>query len=275
MLATEFDRMDFWDKGWQKRCQELRSLDQEGVLGVRTKYLHEMQCEGYPSVRDITPEIARDKVLLNIGCGGGFEGLLFAGYGTRYIGVDFSHNAVRIPRDLTQLAGFETSVYQAHAENLPIRGTSIDIVYTNGVLHHTPNTKDAVREIHRILDPNGVAYIGLYATHSIMFYWYRLHAILRGNFSKRGVQDWLNANTEGEWQTDERVNTLTRTYTRKEFKTLLREAGFADIRLRQTPLQLRDIPIIGQILLKLGLASIAKRRIGPFGGILMATCKKQ
>ena len=266
--------MDFWDKGWQKRCQELLSLDREGILSVRTKYLHAMQREGYPSVRDITPATARDKVLLNIGCGGGYEGLLFAGYGTRYIGVDFSHNAVRITRELTRTAGFEISVYQAEAENLPLRDTSVDIVYTNGVLHHTPNTADALREVHRVLDTNGVAYIGLYATRSVMFYWYRLHALLCGNFSRRGIQDWLNANTEGEWQTDGRKNRLTKTYTLEECKNLLREAGFADIRVHQTPLQLRDVPILGRALLKLGLTSLAEQRIGPFGGILMANCKK-
>ena len=121
---------------------------------------------------------------------------------------------------------------------------------------------------------DGVAYIGLYATRSMMFYWYQLYAVLCGNFSRRGIQDWLNANTEGEWQTNGRENKLTKTYTREEFKTLLHEAGFANIRIRQIPLQLRDVPIVGRVLLKLGLTLLAERRIGPFGGILMATCKK-
>ena len=58
---------------------------------------------------------------------------------------------------------------------------------------------------------DGVAYIGLYATRSMMFYWYQLHAVLCGNFSRRGIQDWLNANTEGGWQTNGRENKLTKT----------------------------------------------------------------
>jgi len=69
-------------------------------------------------------------------------------------------------------------------------------------------------------------------------------------------------------------NKLTKTYTREEFKTLMHEAGFANIRIRQTPLQLRDVRIVGRFLLKLGLTFLAERRIGPFGGILMATFKK-
>ena len=68
-----------------------------------------------------------------------------------------------------------------------------------------------IHEVHRILEPNGAAYISLHATGSVMFYWYRLHAILSSKFSRRGIQAWLNANTEGECQTDERENKLTKT----------------------------------------------------------------
>jgi|GEM_PF-2709751 len=44
-----------------------------------------------------------------------------------------------------------------------------------------------------------------------MFDCYRLHAILFGKFSRRGVQAWLDANSEGECQIDERENKLTKT----------------------------------------------------------------
>ena len=120
----------------------------------------------------------------------------------------------------------------------------------------------------------GVAYIGLYVTRSMMFYRYQFHAVLCGNFSRRGIQDWLNATTESAWQSKGRENKLTKTYTRKEFKTLLHEAGFANIRIRQTPLQLREVPSVGRVLFRFGMTLLAERRIGPFGCILMATCKK-
>ena len=65
-----------------------------------------------------------------------------------------------------------------------------------------PANFPSIREVHRILEPNGAAYLGLHAIGSVMFYWYRLHAILCGKFSKRGIQAWLNANTERECQID-------------------------------------------------------------------------
>ena len=272
--AAEFDRMDFWDQGWKKRCEALEALDRDAILKVRADYLTEMTREGYPSVRAVNEKTAAGKTLVNIGCGGGYEGLLFAGYGCDYIGVDFSRNAVRLTRNLTRTAGFEISAYQAEAERLPLKDASVDIVYTNGVLHHTPNTLDAVREVRRVLKPGGEAFIGLYATNSLMFVWYRLHAVARGNLTRKSIQDWLNANTEGEWQTDERENKLTETYTRDEFATLLRDAGFTRFAFTQTPLQVRHVPVLGRVLAALGLKRLTECRVGPFGGILMARCTK-
>lgn len=275
VAAREMDRMDFWDQGWVKRSAALKSIDRDGALRVRAEYETEMQREGYPSTREVTGENAKDKILCNIGCGGGYEGLLFAGYGCQYIGVDFSANAVRITRDLTKTAGYEISAYQAEAERLPLQDGTIDIVYTNGVLHHTPNTRQAVEEIKRVLKDGGEAFIGLYATNSLMFFWYRLHAVFRGNFSRASVQAWLNANTEGEWQTEGRSNKLTETYTRTEFAELLRESGFEHFTFRQTPLQVRHVPILGKIVRTIGLKRLTEIRLGPFGGILMARCIKR
>lgn len=275
VAAREMDRMDFWDQGWVKRSATLKSLDREGALRVRAEYETEMTREGYPSTREVTGENARDKILCNIGCGGGYEGLLFAGYGCQYVGVDFSANAVRITRDLTKIAGYEISAYQAEAERLPLQDGSIDIVYTNGVLHHTPHTRQAVEEIKRVLKDGGEAFIGLYATNSLMFFWYRLHAVARGNFTRDKIQAWLNANTEGEWQTEGRSNKLTETYTRPEFAALLHESGFDQFTFRQTPLQVRHVPVLGKIIRVLGLKRLTEIRIGPFGGILMARCTKR
>ena len=275
IMAEEASRAEFWDSGWEKRNGRLLRLDREGIVKERQNYLDHLTKERYPSALDISPDVVAGKLFLNIGCGGGYEGLLFSGYGARYVGVDFSHNAARFTRELVRKGGFNGTTFQSEAEALPFQDDHFDFVYSSGVLHHTPNTEQALKEVLRVLKPGGTAMIGLYPTYSVMFMWYRLHAILRGNISKKAMDDWMHANTEGEWQTKGRVNQWTKTYTKPEFFAIMKAAGFSDIRIKQTPLQIQVIPIIGKIIATLLPARVGELCMGPFGGMLVATSTKE
>jgi len=274
VLAEEADRAEFWNAGWEKRNSQLLALDQDGILKERLEYQDYLTKSGYPSVVAIDPEDVVGKTFLNIGCGGGYEGLLFAGYGTRYIGLDFTHNAAKYTRLFVDKAGFEGTTFQAEAEALPFKDESIDYIYSSGVLHHTPNTEDTLKEVYRVLKPCGTTMIGLYATNSVMFKWYRLHAIMRGNLTKRAIDDWMNTNTEGDWQTGDSKNHWTKTFTKPEFTAMMQRAGFGQVDMVQCPLQLKIVPIIGKIVTAVLPEAVGDLRVGPLGGMLVATCKK-
>jgi len=273
VLAGEEARLEFWDEGWKKRFGHAVALSREEVRAMREKFRAQMEEERYASVTLFDPERLAGKRLLNVGCGAGEEGLLFSGYGADYIGIDFSPAAASITTTLIARAGWRGVAYQAEAERLPIATASIDYVYTNGVLHHTPDTADTMREIHRVLKPGGIAVIGLYATNSAQFLWYRLHAILHGRLTRGAIARWLDAATEGEWRTAERVNQLTKTYTRKQFAALLRAAGFSDFTLEQSMLLVRDTPVMGRIAARIA-PGLGTARLDRFGMMLMATCRK-
>jgi len=93
------------------------------------------------------------------GCGS--EAERFARAGAHYTAVDLTNAAVSITRRRF-LAGLQGSFTQGDAENLPFADGSFDLVYSHGVLHHTPDTGRAVREVHRVLSSCGRALIMLY-----------------------------------------------------------------------------------------------------------------
>jgi ubiquinone/menaquinone biosynthesis C-methylase UbiE len=69
----------------------------------------------------------------------------------------------------------------ADAEALPFDDNSFDVVYSWGVLHHSPDTPRALREVHRVLRPGGRARVMIYHKYSPVGYmlWAR-YALLRG-----------------------------------------------------------------------------------------------
>ena len=195
-------RRDYWDHGWEARIKGDHAFQAE----LRTRadwstYLErEIQVLGasrHVMVVEANRETVHDKVVLDIGCGSGTSGALFGYLGAHYIGVDHSrHAAARALRNL-RAAGGDGFTAQGNAEALPIRDNSVDVVYSNGVLHHTPNFLNAMDEAFRVLKPGGKAIIALYATYSTQFGVTRLLGVLKGNISRSARARWLNEISEG------------------------------------------------------------------------------
>jgi ubiquinone/menaquinone biosynthesis C-methylase UbiE len=114
-------------------------------------------------------ENARGLRVLEIGCGCGSEAERFARAGAHYTAVDLTNAAVTISQRRFQLAGLQGTFMQGDAENLPFADDSFDLVYSHGVLHHTPDTARAIREVYRVLSPCGRAVIMLYHRNSFNY----------------------------------------------------------------------------------------------------------
>ncbi len=115
-------------------------------------------------------EKTRGKRVLEIGCGCGSEAERFARAGASYTAVDLTNAAVSITQRRFQLGGLQGRFAQGDAENLPFDDGSFDLVYSHGVLHHTPDTPRAIREVHRVLAPGGRAVIMLYYQDSCNYH---------------------------------------------------------------------------------------------------------
>jgi SAM-dependent methyltransferase len=79
--------------------------------------------------------------------------------GARPLGVDVSLEVVREAREV--LRAHRPGLARADVRALPFRDGSVDLAYSMGTIEHFPEYALAVREIHRVLKPGGVAIIGV------------------------------------------------------------------------------------------------------------------
>lgn len=120
--------------------------------------------------------------LLEVGCGMGTDLLQFARGGAKVTGIDLTPRSIEISRQHLAMYGESGDFAITDCEVLPFASDSFDVVYSNGVLHHTPDTEGAVREVHRVLRPGGLARVMLYHRGSAA-YWGNIilrHGLLRG-----------------------------------------------------------------------------------------------
>src|SRR5258705_4988635 len=113
--------------------------------------------------------------VLELGCGLGTDGAQFALAGADYTGIDLTDAAIELAKRRFELFRLPGTFRTADAENLDFAAESFDLVYSHGVLHHTPDTAAAVQEIHRVLRPGGRAVVMLYHRDS---YNYRINISL-------------------------------------------------------------------------------------------------
>src|SRR5688572_16996349 len=85
--------------------------------------------------------------VLEICCGLGSHDSEFAKAGANYTGVDLTQAAIDLAKRRFELFQLPGTFRIADAERLDFADDSFDIVYSHGVLHHTPDTGTAVREI--------------------------------------------------------------------------------------------------------------------------------
>jgi len=124
--------------------------------------------------------LLKDKHLLEIGCGMGYDSLEFLKRGVSVTATDLTPNAVAITRRHFELENVQAEdVRTANALDLPFEDDTFDAVWANGVLHATGDTRRAIQEARRVLKPGGRAIIShFYRKPSWM---YLLHHMGREN----------------------------------------------------------------------------------------------
>jgi len=198
-------------------------------------FFHKVETERYdiyaPWMRmAIGFEAYRGKRVLEIGPGLGTDHAQFARAGAEMYALDLTVRHLELTRRHFELEGLVTRLVRGDAEALPFEADYFDVVYSFGVLHHTPGTQAAIDEVRRVLRPGGLAIVGLYHKHSA-FYWIctmLLRGVIRGELRKKGYRRLL-ADIEYR-STDSDAVPLVKVLTRRDCRRLF--ADFAETRIR-------------------------------------------
>ena len=154
---------------------------------------------------------------IGVGMGADYEQWLLAG--ANATGVDLSASSLAQTRRRCELAGLKPDLRLDDAENLPFADESFDVVYSYGVMHHSPDTAKCLREAWRVLKPGGEARIMLYHHRSItgLMLWLR-YGIWCGQSLRRCVYDRLESPG-------------TKTFTKREVAAMMKQ--FESARMEQ------------------------------------------
>ncbi len=110
----------------------------------------------------------KNKRVLEIGCGIGIDGIRFVLAGAEYSGIELSSKSLEIAQQRFKIYGCNGQFYKGNAEEmlsfLPIG--QYDLVYSFGVLHHTPNPEQIVDNIRNYMTVNSEFRLMLYSKYS-------------------------------------------------------------------------------------------------------------
>lgn len=122
------------------------------------------------------------KKVLEAGVGAGTDFIQWVRAGADASGIDLTEEAIAHVQHRLQVYDLPPADLRvADVENLPYPDNTFDLVYSWGVIHHSPDTPRALAELVRVLKPGGELKVMVYNRHSLhTFYRWGRYALLRG-----------------------------------------------------------------------------------------------
>jgi 2-polyprenyl-3-methyl-5-hydroxy-6-metoxy-1,4-benzoquinol methylase len=164
----------------------------------------------------------RGKKVLEVGCGIGTDTINFARHGAQVTALDLTEKSLEVARQRAKIYGLEDRIrfVQADAERLcdfvPIE--PYDLIYSFGVIHHTPHPERVIEQIRKYATPGSTLKIMVYNRWSWKVLWV-LFVYGKGQFWKldRLIAEYSEAQTGCP---------VTYSYSRQAGRRLLEDGGF-------------------------------------------------
>jgi len=154
---------------WNRRPCNIRHSKKE--LGTK-EYFDEVEKRRY----EVEPHIAEfanfsnwgGKKVLEIGCGIGTDTISFAKNGAYITAIDLSEKSIDITKKRFDIYGEHGEIIYADAENLSlfIEDQKFDLIYSFGVIHHTPNPSKVLNEIKKFSSKDTIIKLMFYSKYS-------------------------------------------------------------------------------------------------------------
>lgn len=104
---------------------------------------------------------------MEVGCGLGIDFRHFASGQGLKVGLDLSHQSLRLAKQPLEAYGLQEPLVCGDGENLPFENNKFDLVYSWGVIHHSADPPAVVKEIYRVLKPGGRVIAMIYNLRSL------------------------------------------------------------------------------------------------------------
>jgi ubiquinone/menaquinone biosynthesis C-methylase UbiE len=109
------------------------------------------------------------KLVLDAGCGSGRLVLLMAEQGVDIAGVDLTSTVFAIDQEARSRGLDNVTLIRGNLRELPVRSAAFDYIWSGGVIHHTGDTREALRNLIRVLKPGGTIYVWVYSVEQGIF----------------------------------------------------------------------------------------------------------
>lgn len=207
-------------KYWNDRPCNIRHSSKE--IGTRD-YFDDVEKRKY-FVEPHIPRFAEfeswnGKKVLEIGCGIGTDTVNFARNGAILTSVDLSTESLNLTKKRLEVYDLKASVIEANAEQLSkfVNPEPYDLVYSFGVLHHTPNPINAFREVKKFMNKDSEFRMMVY--HKGAFKVFQILEDYDFNYSK--ADELIAKHSEAQTGCP-----VTFSYTPKEITQILESEGF-------------------------------------------------
>jgi ubiquinone/menaquinone biosynthesis C-methylase UbiE len=156
-------------------------------------------------------------------------------------GIDLTEEHHRLAERNFAVHGSSATLVQGDAADLPFPAEFFDIVYSNGVLHCTPDTVRCISEAYRVLKTGGRFIVTMYYTYSafhlgaILLY----RGIVQGDLRRLGYRELMATAENGA--DGLRIKPLVKTYSKTQLRNMLDD--FSKVRVRAAHFRREHLPL--------------------------------